>query len=108
LADRIKPDFLTDRLGANLDGVLAEYAVFNEEAVVTLRAAAIRSPADTHNARGEMRASRPCEYGATGTGKNQGIWGGFRAGPAFQNLRPLERSIPLRPSQHGLSGSTTT
>jgi NADPH:quinone reductase-like Zn-dependent oxidoreductase len=32
----IKPDYLTDRLGANLDGVLAEYAVFNEEAVVTL------------------------------------------------------------------------
>jgi hypothetical protein len=27
---------LTDRLGANLDGVLAEYAVFNEEAVVLL------------------------------------------------------------------------
>jgi iron complex transport system substrate-binding protein len=27
---------LTDRLGANLDGVLAEYAVFNEEAVVPL------------------------------------------------------------------------
>jgi NADPH:quinone reductase-like Zn-dependent oxidoreductase len=25
---------LTDRLGANLDGALAEYAVFNEEAVV--------------------------------------------------------------------------
>jgi NADPH:quinone reductase-like Zn-dependent oxidoreductase len=32
----IKPDYLTDRLGANLDGMLAEYAVFNEEAVVTL------------------------------------------------------------------------
>jgi NADPH:quinone reductase-like Zn-dependent oxidoreductase len=32
----IKPDYLTDRLGANLDGVLAEYAVFNEEAVVPL------------------------------------------------------------------------
>jgi NADPH:quinone reductase-like Zn-dependent oxidoreductase len=32
----IKPDYLTDRLGANLDGVLAEYAVFNEEAVVTV------------------------------------------------------------------------
>jgi len=30
----IKPDYLTDRLGANLDGVLAEYAVFNEEAGV--------------------------------------------------------------------------
>jgi len=58
--------------------------------------------------RTDARASRPCEYGATGTGKNQGMWGGFRAGPAFQNLRPLERSIPLRPSQHGLSGSTTT
>src|SRR5207302_2641924 len=27
----IKPDYLTDRLGANLDGLLAEYAVFNEE-----------------------------------------------------------------------------
>ena len=32
----IKPDYLTDRLGANLDGLLAEYAVFNEEAVVLL------------------------------------------------------------------------
>ena len=30
----IKPDYLTDRLGANLDGVLAEYAVLSEEAVV--------------------------------------------------------------------------
>src|SRR6201993_4587224 len=30
----IKPDYLTDRLGANLDGMLAEYAVLNEEAVV--------------------------------------------------------------------------
>src|SRR5580692_3659490 len=27
----IKPEYLTDRLGANLDGMLAEYAVFNEE-----------------------------------------------------------------------------
>ena len=27
---------MTDRLGANLDGMLAEYAVFNEEAVVLL------------------------------------------------------------------------
>ena len=37
----IKPDYLTDRLGANLDGMLAEYAVFNEGLVcsplVTLR-----------------------------------------------------------------------
>src|ERR1700693_3880903 len=32
----IKPDDLPDRLGANLDGMLAEYAVFNEEAVVLL------------------------------------------------------------------------
>src|ERR1700730_15152172 len=32
----IKPDYLIDRLGANLDGMLAEYAVFNEEAVVLL------------------------------------------------------------------------
>jgi NADPH:quinone reductase-like Zn-dependent oxidoreductase len=32
----IKPDYLTDRLGTNLDGMLAEYAVFNEEAVVVL------------------------------------------------------------------------
>jgi len=32
----IKPDYLTDRLGANLDGMLAEYAVFNEEAIVLL------------------------------------------------------------------------
>jgi NADPH:quinone reductase-like Zn-dependent oxidoreductase len=28
----IKPDYLTDRLGANLDGMLAEYAVLSEEA----------------------------------------------------------------------------
>jgi NADPH:quinone reductase-like Zn-dependent oxidoreductase len=30
----IQPDYLTDRLGANLDGMLAEYAVLNEEALV--------------------------------------------------------------------------
>ena len=30
----IKPDYLTDRLGANLDGMLAERAVLNEEALV--------------------------------------------------------------------------
>ena len=30
----IKPDYLTDRLGANLDGMLAEYAVLSEEAAV--------------------------------------------------------------------------
>jgi NADPH:quinone reductase-like Zn-dependent oxidoreductase len=32
----IKPDYLTDRLGANLDGMLAQYAVLNEEALVHL------------------------------------------------------------------------
>jgi NADPH:quinone reductase-like Zn-dependent oxidoreductase len=32
----IKPDYLMDRLGANLDGMLAEYAVLNEEALVHL------------------------------------------------------------------------
>ena len=32
----IKSEYLTDRLGANPDGVLAEYGVFNEEAVVAL------------------------------------------------------------------------
>jgi len=30
----IKPDYLTDRLGANLEGMLAEYAVLSEEALV--------------------------------------------------------------------------
>ena len=30
----IKPEYLTDRLGANLDGMLAEYAVLSEEAFV--------------------------------------------------------------------------
>jgi NADPH:quinone reductase-like Zn-dependent oxidoreductase len=30
----IKPDYLTDRLGANLDGMLADYAVLSEEALV--------------------------------------------------------------------------
>jgi NADPH:quinone reductase-like Zn-dependent oxidoreductase len=30
----IKPDYLTDRLGAKLDGMLAEYAVLSEEALV--------------------------------------------------------------------------
>jgi NADPH:quinone reductase-like Zn-dependent oxidoreductase len=29
----IEPDYLTDRLGANLDGMLAEYAVLSEEAL---------------------------------------------------------------------------
>jgi NADPH:quinone reductase-like Zn-dependent oxidoreductase len=32
----IKADYLTDRLGANLDGMLAEYAVVSEEAVVAM------------------------------------------------------------------------
>jgi hypothetical protein len=32
----IKPDYLIDRLGANLDGVLAQYAVFSEEALVPM------------------------------------------------------------------------
>ena len=32
----IKSEYLADRLGANPVGVLAEYAVFNEEAVVAL------------------------------------------------------------------------
>src|SRR6202047_3263781 len=32
----IKPDFLTDRLGANLDGMLAEHAVLSQEAFVHL------------------------------------------------------------------------
>jgi len=31
---RISADYLTDRLGANLDGMLAEYAVLSEEALV--------------------------------------------------------------------------
>jgi NADPH:quinone reductase-like Zn-dependent oxidoreductase len=30
----ITPDYLTDRLGANLDGMLAEYAILSEEALV--------------------------------------------------------------------------
>jgi NADPH:quinone reductase-like Zn-dependent oxidoreductase len=36
LGGPIKPDYLTDRLGANFDGMLAEYAVFSEGAVVLL------------------------------------------------------------------------
>src|SRR5712691_2474382 len=32
----IKADYLTERLGANLDGMLAEYAIANEEAVVRM------------------------------------------------------------------------
>jgi len=32
----IKPDYLTDRLGANLDRMLAEYAVVSEEAAVAM------------------------------------------------------------------------
>src|SRR3977135_3998937 len=32
----IKPDYLTDRLGANLDGMLAEYSILNEEAAVAM------------------------------------------------------------------------
>ena len=30
-------DYLTDRLGANLDGMLAEYALLSEEAIVPSR-----------------------------------------------------------------------
>jgi NADPH:quinone reductase-like Zn-dependent oxidoreductase len=36
LGGPIKPDYLTDRLGANLDGMLAEYAVLSEEALAQL------------------------------------------------------------------------
>jgi NADPH:quinone reductase-like Zn-dependent oxidoreductase len=32
----ISPDYLIDRLGANLDGMLAEYAVLSEEALVLM------------------------------------------------------------------------
>jgi NADPH:quinone reductase-like Zn-dependent oxidoreductase len=32
----IKPDYLTDRLGANLDGMLAEYAVLSEAVLVRM------------------------------------------------------------------------
>ena len=32
----IRPEYLTDRLGANLDGMLAQYAVLSEEALVHL------------------------------------------------------------------------
>ena len=32
----IKSDSLSDRLGANLDGMLAEYAVVNEEAAIAV------------------------------------------------------------------------
>jgi len=32
----LSAEYLTDRLGANLDGVLAQYAVFNEEALVPM------------------------------------------------------------------------
>jgi len=34
LGGPIRADYLTDRLGANLDGMLAQYAVLNEEALV--------------------------------------------------------------------------
>jgi len=37
----------------------------------------------------DARASRLCEYGATGTGKNQGLWGGLR------EMRYGEKSGPL-------------
>jgi hypothetical protein len=33
----LSADYLTDRLGANLDGMLAEYAVLSEEAIVNVR-----------------------------------------------------------------------
>jgi NADPH:quinone reductase-like Zn-dependent oxidoreductase len=32
----ISPDYLTDRLGANLDGMLADYAVLSEKALVPM------------------------------------------------------------------------
>jgi NADPH:quinone reductase-like Zn-dependent oxidoreductase len=36
LGGPVSPDYLTDRLGANLDGMLSEYAVLSEEALVHL------------------------------------------------------------------------
>ena len=51
LADRpISPECLTDRLGANLDGMLAQYAVLNKEAVVRL----------TSHLSNEEAATLPC------------------------------------------------
>jgi NADPH:quinone reductase-like Zn-dependent oxidoreductase len=46
----ISADYLTDRLGANLDGMLAEYAVLSEEALV-------RVPSDLSF---EEAATLPC------------------------------------------------
>jgi len=44
-----QPDYLTDRLGANLDGMLAEYAVLSEEALVLCRATSpLRRPSPCH------------------------------------------------------------
>jgi NADPH:quinone reductase-like Zn-dependent oxidoreductase len=34
----ISPEYLTDQFGANLDGMLAEFAVLSEEAVVRVPA----------------------------------------------------------------------
>jgi NADPH:quinone reductase-like Zn-dependent oxidoreductase len=50
----LSADYLTDRLGANLDGMLAEYAVLSEEAI---RAIPVRSRRRRRSARDERYRS---------------------------------------------------
>ena len=97
----IKPDYLTDRLGANLDGMLAEYAVLSEEALVHVpshlsfegsRDLAMRCG----NRLGRTDGPSPSYRG--GYGLDAGLWGRFglcaaiRPGPGCSgNCNDLDR-----------------
>jgi len=68
LADRpISPEYLTDRLGANLDAMLAQYAVVNEEAVVRLAS----------HLSNEEAATLPCA-GVNCLGRSNGLSPSYR------------------------------
>ena len=82
----IKPDYLTDRLGANLDGMLAEYAVFNEEAVVLLPSHLSFEEAAT------LPLRRSDRLGST-DGPSPGHRGRYRPDPGFRGCFGLCAAI---------------
>ena len=77
----IKPDYLTDRLGANLDGMLAEYAVLGAEAVVPV----------PEYLSFEEAATLPCAGDSMGraNGPSAGNRGRHGPNPGFRGCRGL-------------------
>jgi hypothetical protein len=96
----IKPDYLTDRLGANLDGMPAEYAVFNEQAVVLVpshlsfeRAATL--PCVAVAAWVALTGHRRVTAGDTVLTQGSGFTGRGRPGSAYRP--PRLRMASMRP-----------